>query len=168
VSEASGALFARVAVLASILCVAGCGGVVAPDEGAVTFVRERSVQAHRAQQAVLAAEAAWSALSQTPTGAQRSRLGRAARIARERVAEERHGLPDYEQAEEELGIAEDEAGTGSYALDEAMGELVAYARDPRPQTRRRYLALVAAGKAKWNESARELWRLARASDPPLL
>jgi hypothetical protein len=151
---------------AGCLLAAGCG--TAPSPAAVKFVRERKANARRTQQAVNEARAALAALSERPTVAQLLKLHSTARIARERVNEVRVGLPTYEAAEEEVPIAESEAGTGANELNYAMGELVRYARHPRPVTLARYRAYERNGVERWNESLRELWRLAREPNPPLL
>ena len=151
---------------AGCLVAAGCG--TAPQPGAVKFVRERKTNARRTQRAVDEARAALAALSEPPTVNELLKLRSAARIARERVNEVRVGLPTYEAAEEEVPIAESEAGTGSNELNYAMGELVRYARHPRPRTLARYRAYERNGVLRWNESMRELWRLAREPNPPLL
>jgi hypothetical protein len=151
---------------AACLLAVGCGTSPAPS--AVSFVKERKTNARRTQQAVDEARAALAALSEPPTVAQLLRLRSSARIARERVNEVRVGLPTFEAAEEEVPIAESEAGTGSNELNYAMGELVRYARHPRPVTLARYRAYETRGVERWNESMRELWRLAREPNPPLL
>jgi hypothetical protein len=163
-----GGLRVASALALAALCVAvsACGS--APSTSAVRFVNERKANAQRTQRAIGEARGALAALSNPPTPAQLLRLRSAARVARERVNEVRVGLPTYEAAEEEVPIAESEAGTGSSELNEAMGELVRYARHPRPQTLLRYQGDIARGAARWNESIRELWRLAREPNPPLI
>jgi hypothetical protein len=154
------------ALAAVCLLASACGS--APDQSAVKFVNERKSDAERTQRAVGEARAALAALSNPPTVAQLAHLRATARFARERVNEVRVGLPTFEAAEEEVPIAESEAGTGSNELNAAMGELVVYARHPRPKTLARYQAYIAGGVARWNESMREMWRLARQPNPPLM
>lgn len=162
---------ARIIALGAALAVAcflvsACGAAPAPS--AVKFVNERRANAERTQRAIVAARTALAGLSSPPTFPQLLQLRTAARVARERVNEVRVGLPTYEAAEEEVPIAESEAGTGSNELNYAMGELVRYSHHPRAQTLARYRAYVTRGTARWNESMRQLWRLARKPDPPLI
>jgi len=151
---------------ASCLLATACGS--APDQSAVKFVNERKSDAERTQHAVGEARAALAALSNPPTVGQLLHLRTTARFARERINEVRAGLPTFEAAEEELPIAESEAGTGSNELNDAMGELVIYARHPRAKTLARYQVDIAQGVARWDESMREMWRLARQPNPPLM
>jgi hypothetical protein len=157
---------AALALAAATLLATACGAAPAPS--AVKFVSERKLDAQRTQRAVGEARAALAGLSNPPSVAQLRRLRSSARIARERVNEVRVGLPTYEAAEEEVPIAESEAGTGSSELNAAMGELVRYARHPRARTLARYRVYFAQGSQRWNESMRQMWRLARQSHPPLL
>lgn len=159
-------VLAGVLATGSLLVAGACGSPPAPS--AVTFVHKRSAYAVRAQQAIEEAKADLAALSDPPSAAQLRRLRRAAKIARERVNEVRVGLPTFEAAEEEVPIAESEAGTGFNEINYALGALVLYARHPRAVTLERYHEYMDPGEAKWNESIRELWRLAREPNPPLL
>jgi hypothetical protein len=155
-----------IVAIGGALVLSGCGS--APQPGAVTFVRERQVSAIRAQQAVREAQSRLQQLGSRPTTAALVALRRSARIARERVNEARFGLPTSQVAEEELAIAESEAGVGANELNYAMGELVRYARRPTALTLARYHAYLQRGRSQWNEAVTELWRLARANHPPTL
>ena len=146
--------------------LAGCGAAAQPL--AVTFVKERRVNAQRTQRAIERARTDLAALGTTPTRQGLRKLEVAARVARERVNEERVGLASYEAAEEEVPIAEDEAGSASNELNNAMGELVRYARQRTRAALTRYREYFERGRIKWNESLTELWRLARTPSPPLL
>jgi hypothetical protein len=148
------------------LVLGGCGS--APQPGAVTFVKQREAAAIRAQEAVREAQSRLQQLGRPPTTAELVALRRSARIARERVNEARFGLPTYQVAEEELAIAESEAGVGANELNYAMAELVRYARRPTAPTLARYHAYLKRGRTQWNEAVSELWRLARANHAPTL
>ncbi len=158
-------LLAPLVLAALVLAACGCAAAP-PQQGAVTFVGQRRVASVRAAEAVREAEADLAALPPAPARPQLTRLGRAARIARERVNEARAGLPTYETAEEELPIAESEAGTGANELNYALGELSRYARHPTPALLASYRRRMRIGREKWNEAVGQLWRLARAPDPP--
>jgi hypothetical protein len=151
-----------VAALAAL--AVGCGS--APSPAAVTFVDQRREAAAAAKSAVLEAEAKLAALGAAPTAAQLTALRLAAGFAREKVNEARTGLPTFQTAEEELPIAESEAGVGANELNYAMAELARYATRPSAATLALYRTHLRNGRLQWNEAVRELWRLARAPNPP--
>jgi hypothetical protein len=156
-------LAAAASLLAAAVLVA-CGS--APSPAAVTFVRERRDAAARAQHAIALAEQRLAALGAAPTSAQLASLGEAAQAARTQIDAARSGLPTYQTAEEEVPIAESEAGVGGNELGEAMAYLEEYSTSPSPQALANYRGLLKRGSAQWNEAVRELWRLARTSNPP--
>jgi len=159
---------AALALLALVVCVAVTGCGVAPSPEAVTFVQQREAGAVRAKRAIVEAQDDLAALSRPPTRAQLHRLARSARVARELVNEVRVGLPTFEVAEEEVPIAESEAGVGANELNYALAELVRYARHPSARALARYNAHLGPGREKWNEAVKELWRLSHTSNPPTI
>jgi hypothetical protein len=146
--------------------VAACGS--APDPGAVTFVNQRRAAAEQARAAVVRAQARLAGLAAAPSAAELTALQDAAGLARERVNQARVGLPTYQTAEEERAIAESEAGVGANELNYAMAELARYARSPSAEALALYRRHLRDGRAQWNEAVTELWRLARAPNPPTL